>query len=58
MLYCNQSKLSQLQKILWPQRLDIQTNNISILISLRFKKCSENSLSACAKHKRQRALKF
>ena len=35
---------------LWLQRLDIQTNNISISISLGFQKFSENSLSACVKH--------
>jgi hypothetical protein len=35
---------------LWLQRLDIQTNNISISISLGFQKLSENSLSACVKH--------
>jgi hypothetical protein len=32
------------------QRLDIQTNNISISISLGFQKFSENSLSGCVKH--------
>jgi hypothetical protein len=35
---------------LWLQRLDIQTNNISISISLGFQKFNENSLSACVKH--------
>ena len=35
---------------LWLQRLDIQTNNISISTSLGFKICSENSLSVCVKH--------
>jgi hypothetical protein len=32
------------------QRLDFQTNNISISISFGFQKFSENSLSACVKH--------
>ena len=32
------------------QRLDFQTNNISISISLGFQKFNENSLSACVKH--------
>jgi hypothetical protein len=31
---------------LWLQRLDIQTNNISISITLGFQNFSENSLSA------------
>ena len=35
---------------LWLQRLEIQTNNISISISLGFQNFSENSSSACVKH--------
>ena len=56
MLNCNQNYHSY-KKLnvykLWLQRLDIQTNNISISISLGFQKFSENSLC-----KTQQALKF
>ena len=52
MLNCNQNYHSykNIKYELWLQRLDIQTSNISISISLGFQKFSENSLSACVKH--------
>jgi hypothetical protein len=46
----NDKRTKNIKYKLWVQRLDIQTNYISISISLGLQKFSENTLLACVKH--------
>ena len=52
MFNCNQNyhRYNKYYVLIMASKLDIQTNNISISITLGFQNFSENSLSACVKH--------